>query len=188
LREWLAKEEQKQAEWQATLARRRTTFYFVAGFSSLSALFMGLGTTYLIVEAFSVIPLIAAIPFVFWPFMIVPMAIIAGAAYGLLTYNTVTDLINNDTLRKWGRSILNDLSKGFTLRNVLMAATSILLIGLAIALTICTAGTWWTVATTARPLFTWMGKMPSFVMGVINPIITGLSAIVFNDKGNDWGF
>lgn len=175
---WLATAGQRQ--WQTRLAKRRTTFHLVAGFSTLSALFMGLGTTYLVVEAFSVIPWIAAIPFTFWPLMIVPMAITAGAAYGLLTYNTVTDLINNDTLNKWYQKIRTNLSQELSLRNVFIATMAVALVGLAVALTICTAGTWWTVATSARPLFDWMSKLPSFVMGVINPIITGLSAIFFN--------
>lgn len=178
LREWLNQHEQN--EWQARLDKRLSTFKFVKGFSLLSATFMGLGSTYLIVEAFSVIPLMAAIPFTFWPIFIVPMAVVAGAAYGMLIYNTVTDLINNDTINKWKTRLLNDLSQGLTARNLFMTATAVVLVSLAVALTICTAGTWWTVATSARPLFEWMKKMPSFIMGIINPIVTGFSAIFFN--------
>jgi hypothetical protein len=178
LRKWLV--EHDQNEWQAHLKKRQSTFNYVKGFSSLAALFMGLGSTYLIVEAFTVIPFFAAIPFTFWPVIIVPMAVIAGAAYGMLTYNTITDLINNDTINSWYERLRNDLRKGLTVRNVFMTATAVFLAGLAIALTICTAGTWWTVATNARPLFEWMRKIPSFIMGIINPIITGLSAISFN--------
>ncbi|MCW8398931.1 hypothetical protein OQJ26_09030 [Legionella sp. PATHC038] len=178
LSQWLKDHEQN--EWQARLQKRQSTFQIVRGFSLLAATFMGLGSTYLIVEAFSVIPLIAAIPFAFWPIFIVPMAIVAGAAYGMLIYNTVTDLINNDTLSKWYTRLRNDLNQGLTVRNLFMTAMAVLLVSLAIALTVCTAGTWWTVATSARPLFEWMKRMPSFVMGVINPIITGLSAIFFN--------
>ncbi|WP_040536444.1 hypothetical protein [Legionella drancourtii] len=177
---WLAKAERQQTKWQERLAKRRSTFHLVASFSTLSALFMGLGTTYLVVEAFSVIPWIAAIPFASWPLIIVPMALIAGAAYGLLTYNTVTDLINNDTLNKWYKKIRTNLSQELSVRNVFIASMAVALVGLAIALTICTAGTWWTIASSARPLFDWMSKIPSVVMGVINPMITGLSAIFFN--------
>lgn len=178
LRKWLA--EHGQNEWEARLEKRQSTFNYVKGFSAFAATFMGLGSTYLIVEAFSVIPLFATIPFALWPFIIVPMSVIAGAAYGMLTYNTITDLINNDTLNKWYQKLRHDLSQGLTVRNVFMASMAVFLAGLAVALTICTAGTWWTIATNARPLFEWMKKMPSFIMGVINPIITGLSAIFFN--------
>lgn len=180
LRDWLALPKNKQQEWQDRLETRRITFYLVQAFSVCAGLFMGLGTTYLIVEAFSVIPLFAAIPFGFWPILILPMAAIAGAAYAFLTYNAITDLINNDTLRKWYYKLTNDLSKGLTFNNVFLALTAVFLAGLAIALTICTAGTWWTIATNARPLFEWMKNMPSFIMGIINPIITGLSALFFN--------
>lgn len=175
---WLKKN--KKDEWQSLHDKRRLSFHGVKAFSLLAGAFMGLGTTYLIVEAFTVIPFFAAIPFVFWPILILPMAIIAGTAYGLLTYNAITDLINNDTLNKWYIKLRDSLRNGVTLTNIFMTTTAVLLVALAIALTVCTAGTWWTVATTARPLFEWMTKMPSFVMGVINPIITGLSAIFFN--------
>lgn len=175
---WLAQRE--QTEWQEQLESRRIKYHIAKGFSILASLFMGLGSTYLMVEAFSVIPFFAAIPFGLWPLMIVPMAIIAGAAYGMLTYNAVTDMINNNTVVKWYNKIRNDLSQGLTVRNVFIASTAVFLVGLAIALTVCTAGTWWTIATNARPLFEWMSKIPSFVMGVINPLITGASAIFFN--------
>ena len=175
---WLSKNQQD--EWQKRIENRRTAFIGVKVFSALAAVFMGLGSTYLIVEAFAVIPFLAASPFAFWPLMILPMAIIAGAAYGLLTYNTITDLINNNTVVKWYNKLRQDLSQGLTPRNLFLATTAVLLVGLAVALTVCTAGTWWTIATNSRPLFEWMTKMPSFIMGIINPIITGASAIFFN--------
>lgn len=169
-----------QAAWQEKLNKQRASYNIAKGLSILSALFMGLGSTYLIVEAFSAIPFFLSISFTFWPLIIVPMALVAGTAYGLLTYNAVTDLINNDTIVTWYKKLRADWSKGISIRAVLMTVMSTLLVGLAVALTICTAGTWWTVATNARPLFAWMGKMPGFIMGIINPIITGLSAIFFN--------
>lgn len=178
LQRWLAKQDKEN---QDKKLENRGIYYKIAlGFSVLAGLFMGLGSTYLIVEAFTVIPFIAVIPFTFWPLIIIPMALIAGAAYGLLTYNAVTDMINNNTIIKWFQKIRDNLKKGLTVRSILMAITAVILVGLAIAITICTAGTWWTVATNARPLFEWMTKLPNFIMGVINPIITGLSAVFFN--------
>lgn len=178
LLDWLALNDQD--EWIKRWEKRHFQFHIVKGFSVVAGLFMGLGSTYLIVEAFTIIPFFAAIPFTFWPIIILPMAIVAGAAYGMLTYNAVTDMINNNTVVKWYNKIRDDLSQGLTVRNVFIASTAVFLVGLAVALTICTAGTWWTIATNARPLFDWMKKMPSFIMGIINPIITGASAIVFN--------
>ncbi len=178
LRNWLSKNEQEKS-W-TDLNNRNATFKNVKLFSILSGLFMGTGTTYLLVEAFSAIPFFATIPFATWPLFILPMAAIAGTAYGLLTYNAVTDMIANDTLRNWYNKLKTDLSKDLTLRSVFMTITATVLVALALALTVCTAGTWWTVAKETRPLFTWMANMPGFIMGLINPIITGLSAIVFN--------
>jgi hypothetical protein len=178
LKNWLTNH--NQPEWKEKFGKRSELFNRVKVFSVLSGLFMGLGTTYLLVEAFTVIPVLSAISLATWPVIIVPMSIIAGAAYGLLTYNAVTDMINNNTLATWYHKIRNDLSKGITPKSVFMAATATLLVGLALALTICTAGTWWTVVKETKPLFKWMGRMPGFIMGVINPIVTGLSAVVFN--------
>lgn len=175
---WLA--DNHQQEYEALLDDQGFQYTFVKAFSVLSGIFMGLGSTYLLVEAFTVIPFFAAIPFTLWPIIIVPLAVVAGAAYGMMTFNAITDIINNDTVVKWYNKIREDLNQGLTLRNFLIASTATFLVGLAVALTICTAGTWWTVATNARPLFEWMKNMPSFIMGVINPIITGLSAIFFN--------
>jgi hypothetical protein len=178
LQQWLAQHD--QATCQAQFANLHAKFQKVKIFSTLAGLFMGTGTTYLLVEAFSAMPAMAAIPFASWPLMIVPMAAIAGAAYALLTYNAVTDMIRNNTLSKWYAKIRDDLRGGWTLRNVGMAITAVILLALAVALTICTAGTWWTVVKETRPLFTWMVKLPRFVLGVIHPLITGISSLVFN--------
>ena len=178
LQQWLATHDQEA--WQKKIVQRNSRFNIVKAFSALSALLMGLGSTYLMVEAFSAIPFFAAIPFAFWPAIILPLAVVAGTAYGLLTYNAITDLINNNTVVKWYNKLKDDLKQGLTLHNIFMTTTALFLATLAIALTVCTAGTWWTIASNARPLFSWMKSMPSFIMGVINPMITGASAIVFN--------
>lgn len=178
LQQWLALHQ--QTEWQEQLKKRRTQFNLVKGFSLFSAAFMGLGSTYLMVEAFSAIPFIAALSFTVWPVIILPLALIAGTAYGLLTYNAITDLINNNTIINWYNKLRENLNKGLTPRTLFMTAAAIFLVTIAVALTICTAGTWWTIATKGRPLFNWMYKMPRFIMGIINPIVTGGSAIFFN--------
>ena len=170
---------EEREKYKALLTGRAWTFHAVKAFSILAGAFMSLGTTYLLVEAMSIIPFFAALSFAALPVMIVPMALVAGAAYGFLTYNAVTDMISNDTLNKWRLKLLKDL-KEKPVRGVIMTIAAVILVGLAVALTICTAGTWWTIAQETRPLFTWMSKMPGFIMGIINPIITGLSAVVFN--------
>lgn len=170
----------KQSEWVSRFQARKIKFNLFKIFGSLSALFMGLGTTYLLVEAFGAIPWLS-ISAATLPFLIVPMAVIAGLAYGLLTYNAITDMLTNNKVRAMYLKLKANLSrKNWTWHDVTMAATGVALGALALLLTICTAGTWWTVAKNTQPLFAWVGKLPSVVMGVINPIITGISALVFN--------
>lgn len=170
-----------QADYANQLRHRQTQFHYLKAFSLFAGLFMGLGTTYLLMEAFSVIPFFAAISMTAWPFMIAPMAVIAGLAYGLLTLNAVTDLVAHQTLQTWYQKLKRDLGDpAHYFRSRFMALAGVVLVSLAMALTVCTAGTWWTVAKQAKPLFTWMSKMPGWIMGVLNPIITGLSAVIFN--------
>lgn len=155
-------------------------YHWTKAFSVLSGLFMMLGTSYLLVETFQVIPLLAGLSFSLLPFFIVPMAVIAGTAYMFLIYNAVTEMIHNDTLRNWYDKIRNSFSHGLSGQSVTLAIAAIVLLSLAVALTLCTAGTWWTVVKHTRPLFSWMSKFPSFIMGVIHPLITGISSLIFN--------
>ncbi|RUQ88683.1 ECF transporter S component family protein [Legionella septentrionalis] len=150
-------------------------------FSTLAGIFMGIGSTYLLVEAFTIIPFLAAIPFGVLPTLIIPMAVVAGAAYGMLTYNAITDMIANDTIRKWFRKIRDDWNNGLTLHSVFIGLSAVFLSVLALALTICTAGTWWSIARASRPLFSWMAtSIPQFIVGVVNPVIIGFASIIFN--------
>lgn len=178
LQTWLHQHNKNEAV--KSFNTRHQVFHGVKLFSVLAGIFMGLGTTYLMLEGFAAIPLLASIPLGLLPVIILPLAINAGIAYALLIYNATTSMIHNDTLRKWYFKIRDDLRAGITLPKIGMALLSVVLVGLAVGLTLCTAGTWWTVANNARPLFQWMKGMPSFIMGVINPIITGASALIFN--------
>lgn len=180
LKQWINKQS-GGADFLNKYRRRQRLFRGVGLFSGVSGAFMALGTTYLLVEAFSLIPFLATLSAAFWPVAIVPMALIAGTAYALLTYNAITDFITNDTLRHWYRRIRDTIRReGFGFKQALVTLIALALVALAVALTVCTAGTWWTITKQTKPLFQWMGTFPSFVMGIINPIITGLSAIVFN--------
>jgi hypothetical protein len=185
LRSWLNKSKQDgkttpSSEAKALFAKRSNTYKSVTAFSVLSGFFMSLGLTYLLVGAFAMLPVLATIPFAALPAIIIPMALIAGAAYTFLIYNAVTNMIHNDTLRTWYKKLRDDLKKGITPRNVILTVSAVALFILTVALTICTAGTWWTVAKNALPLFSWMSKMPSFIMGIINPVIQGISQLIFN--------
>lgn len=174
LRPWLAKN--GQDDWLAKLNSRRTGSYFIQLVSVIAGLFIGFGTTYLLVEAFGAVAFLAAVP-AMWPAIIIPLAIVAGLAYGMLVYNAITDFITNETVKKWWNKFVSDWrTEGLSFRNVVMVITTVALIALAATLTVFTAGTWWTVADKAVPLFDWMKKVPTIVIGVIE----GLSSLFFN--------
>ncbi len=185
LQDWLNKDEQKQQleDLMATRKKRSVQFTIAKVFSVIAGLFMMVGSSYLLVAAFAAIPVLASLPFTFLPIIVVPLAIIAGAAYTMLIYNAVTSMIENQTLRKWYdkiRNIRDDWRKGEYVRSILIVSAAIVLVALAVTLTVLTAGTWWTIAQNARPIFEWMSKIPAFVMGIINPIVIGISSIIFN--------
>ena len=182
LRMWLdAHEQASRSNAQKKRGSRHLIYQGLQLFCLTAGVFMGLGTTYLLVEAFAVIPLLAALSAATLPIIIVPMAVIAGVAYGLLVYNAMTDMVATEMVTKW----LNKLRKDFADpekfgRSVAMSVGLSVMFVLTLALSICTAGTWWTVAKTSQPLFRWMGKMPSFIMLMINPLISSVSTWAFN--------
>jgi hypothetical protein len=163
-------------EYKNSAGWRKIYIPALKAFALLTTLSMSLGTSYLLVEFFSLVPWLTAMPAVL-PVIIVPLSLLGGLAYGLLTFNAVTNLMANNTVFTWAQKIRNG---GWSPSNISMAATAGLLFVLALTLTICTAGTWWTIAQQVRPLFGWMRRMPSAIMGVINPIIMWFSSLSFN--------
>ena len=184
VRAWLNETTQKIAREETilTLAQHSKAIGWMKKISALAGVFMTFGTTYLLIEAFSAIPFFATIAFTTWPLFIIPMALIAGMAYGLLTYNAITDMYNSDTVNKWliDLHLRKNPHSHQQEKSITRSIFAIGLVALALMLTVCTAGTWWTVVKETRPLFLWMSKLPNFIMGVIHPLITGFSAVVFN--------
>ena len=181
LQDWLEKSKpQETKEVQDTLTQRRRLFFVVGGFSVLSAVFMGIGTTYLLSETLAVIPLLGVLSATIPPAAFIILAAFAGLAYGLLIYNAVTDMINNKTLQHLLEQLTQIRRHGLTLRHVVMTAVTVLLVLLAIALTACTAGTWWTVARQTTPLLSGLLKLPGFIMKIMNPIFIGIASLFFN--------
>ena len=178
---WLDTFKSKETkEAQNTLKTRGRLFYFVGGFSVLCAACMGIGTTYLLSETLLAIPLLTALSASIPPVGFIILATLAGAAYGLLIYNAITDMINNKTLQHLYNQLIQIKRKGVTLRNLVMTTTTVLLVLLAIALTVCTAGTWWAVARETTPVVSWIIKLPGFVMKIMNPILIGIASLFFN--------
>ena len=162
---------------QALLASEQRAFSMQKWFSVVAGFAMGLGTTYLLVEAFTVLPVIVFLPVAMWPVLIVPLAIIAGVAYGFLTYNALTDMWRNKTVRNW-------LEKAQawepTYTHLLVLLGTVLLLSLTIILTICTAGTWWTIVQEVPTLFLWMKAVPVIVFQLILALLVGTATLIFN--------
>lgn len=168
-------ESNKQKKWQNTFSRRQKMYYATVAFCILVAGFTGLGTTWLLMEAFSILPFLAGISGPLLPALIIPMSVFAGIAYGLLTYNNVTDMINNKTVQRWYKKVVEAFQKP-SWKGAILVISALLMSALAVTLTAFTAGTWWTVAKTATPLFSAMRHIPTIVIG----LFTGLGALFFN--------
>ncbi len=167
--------------WKRKLAKHTLHSRLAFVVSAFSGLIMGIGTTYLIMESMAAIPLLAAIPLSFFPPVIGPLALIAGVAYGLLIYNSLTDILLDDPFKKFFDRVRSNMHyENMTLKKGLMLGLSLLLFLVTIFLTICTAGTWLTVFHKTKPLFTWISHIPNILLNVIIPILIGISVLPFS--------
>lgn len=166
--------------WQARLSSH--TLYSRLAFliSAFAGLIMGIGTTYLIMEAVAVIPWLAVIPLTLFPPVIAPLALIAGAAHGLLIYNSLTNMLLDNPAKKFMDRMRALSWQDMNLKQGLILGLSILLLAVTIFLTICTAGTWLTVFHKTKPLFAVLNLIPNLVLNLIIPILIGVSILPFS--------
>lgn len=166
---------------KAFFEKRVASYRWVFAFSFVVSVLMAVGMTYLLVDAFAMLPFLAAVP-TLWPAIIVPLVIIAGIAYGGRTYNAITDIIAHDTFGKWYQRIKSDLDKGLTVESVGMAFAAVALFVLAIALTVCTAGTWWTILQDTHPLFKGFKRIPVLALQILIACLIGSATFLFNSE------
>lgn len=166
-------------KYAEVLARRKPWAIFNKVLASICGVFMILGTSYLLVEAFTVIPVLSTIPFGTLPIIIVPLAIIAGSAYGIITYRALDEMLNSDIITSRIDKIKQDYKEGLTLYTSAKILAFTLLLGLAITLTVCTGGTWYNVIKHTKPIFNWLGKIPAAVVGFISSMLA-VAALAFN--------
>ncbi len=172
-------EERYVEKYKKMLPKRKAGSKFIKVLSTVCACFMMLGTSYLLVEAFAVVPLLATIPFGILPAVIVPLAVLAGIAYGIQTYRALDEILNSDIVSKRIAKIKEDLKNGLTLYTGTKLVIFFLLLGLAVTLTVCTGGTWYTVIKHTKPLFSWLSKIPAAVSGIIAGFLA-IAACAFN--------
>lgn len=114
-------------------------------FSILSGAAIFAGTAYLLFDAFMTVPLLMLIPASVAPALILTFAAVAGVAYILITYNSITSMLNNKSLQRFRDNFKDDLKEGPSVRLVLKVIAATIFLGLTAFLTVCTAGTWWTI-------------------------------------------
>lgn len=95
---WLAKH-QYDARLDEDLSKRRTQFFITAGFALISGAFMAWGTIFMLTSTLAAIPLLAGLATM--PWLVIPLALIAGIAWSFLVYNAITDIIIQKTAEKF---------------------------------------------------------------------------------------
>ncbi|PJD92559.1 MAG: hypothetical protein CK424_05530 [Legionella sp.] len=177
LKKWISAADQQQ--WSTHLWWHKLYSRLAIVASSFSGIVMGLGTTYLIIESFASIPLLAAISLGSFPGIIVPLALIAGGAYGLLIYNSMTEMLVNNPFTKFIDRI-KAATQNNSLKSTLMMGVTAFFFMLTMLLTYCTIGTWLTIFHQHKPLFALMSLLPKIVLNVIIPSLIGLSILPFS--------
>src|SRR3990167_91833 len=146
LRAWMRK---NQGEAYLNKHRLRYGLFTVSKvFSILTGGFIAIGTGYLLFDVFMTLPFLAAVPAAGIPAIIITLGIFSGIAYALITYNSIISMLNNRSLAKLYNSLIKDYKteKAASLtKKILKAFSSLIFLGLTLTLTICTAGTWWTI-------------------------------------------
>lgn len=178
LQTWVTRTEQNS--WKNKLATHTMHSRLALVVSAFSGLIMGIGTTYLIMEAMTIVPWLALIPLSIFPPLIAPLALVAGVAYGLLIYNSLTDILLDNPFKKFADRVRAFSQHKMTLKKKLMLVLSALLLIATVFLTICTAGTWLTVFHKTKPIFTWISNIPNLLLNLVIPILIGISILPFS--------
>lgn len=143
-------------------------------FSVISAALFSIGSVYLILET------LATLTFITLPLpAILAMSAICGAAYGLLTYNSLSDLVWNNTIQDWLKDLKNSIARPNKTKAILKVTLSIGLVVLAACLTIFTAGTWVTIGKHCKNLPGILMKIPAFISKILIPAFISAATLIF---------
>lgn len=175
--EWIRAD---SALWKNKLAKHTVHSRIAFALSAFAAAIMGIGTTYLIMEAVTVIPWLSILPLGLFPPIIGPLALLAGIAHGLLIYNSLTDMLLDNPAKKFMDRIRAISWQEMSLKRSLILALSVVLLIVTIFLTICTIGTWLTVFHKTKPLFTLIAAIPNVLLNTVIPTLIGISILPFS--------
>jgi hypothetical protein len=151
-------------------------------FSALTAVVMTLGTTYLLLDTITVLPFLSIAPAML-PYIIIPLSFIAGIAYGFLTYNSLASFLLDHSLTEWWNNFKQQLiQKPTNLKQILFTVGAALIFTLNLTLTLCTAGTWWTVMNQSRALWGWLQHRGIQAIQWLTPLVMGIANLGFNTR------
>jgi hypothetical protein len=194
IQNWLKKtrakkspEDSIQAEFQRVLTNKSDYFKLALLFSVLTAIVATVGNSYLILHTISEVALLAAIPAFSSPFFVIPLAIFTGIAWASLTYNSLTNLIKNDTLYKIKKDFLKLVDKKEWVKLAFYILITLIIIGLALLIPILEAGTWFTIVQEAPNILTnighsmiMLGEAIRMSAAVLVAVFMGLSTLCFS--------
>ncbi|HVT62090.1 MAG TPA: hypothetical protein VHD33_01205, partial [Legionellaceae bacterium] len=178
LKKWITSEDSKR--WHTHLYWHILYCRLAFATSLLAGIVMGLGTTYLIVESFAAIPLLATIPLGLFPGIIIPLTLIAGGAYGGLIFNSSIEMILDNPFRKFYQRLRAHEGRPLSLKNKIMMGVTVFLFALTIFLTYCMIGTWITIFQHHAPLFAIFKTLTPYILNHVVPILIGLSVLPFS--------
>jgi phosphate/sulfate permease len=166
--------------WQEKANNTNRYHRYIQIFSAIAAALMSLGTVYLILEVLPTLPFLSIAPAAL-TFVVLPMAVIAGIAYGFLSYNSLTDFLLKNNLKEWWQDIKSQLtSPDRNSETIFFAIFSALIFALNLSLTLFTAGTWWSVVNASQTTWSWL-KSPiiRLTSTLIAPVVA-ISTLGFN--------
>ncbi|NDH08289.1 MAG: hypothetical protein EBY16_01495 [Gammaproteobacteria bacterium] len=158
--------------WQSTADTINRRHRYIQAFAATAGALMSLGTVYLILDVLPALPFISIAPAAL-PFVVLPMAIISGIAYGFLSYNSLTDFLLKGNLSKWWE-------KAKSAESITFKIFCVFIFSLNITLTVFTAGTWLTVVNASNTTWKWL-KSPliKFASYLLTPVVS-ISTLGFN--------
>lgn len=154
--------------------------HYIQIFAATAAVLMSLGTVFLILDVLPALPFMMIAPAVL-PYVVIPMAAIAGIAYGFLSYNSLSDFLLKNSLGKWWQDIkaqIQDPQRNW--KQVTFVILSAAIFALNLALTLCTAGTWWTVVHATKASWQWLKHPLTKVLTALIAPIVSISTLGFN--------
>ncbi len=117
---------------------------------------------------------------------VIGLAVVGAIGYTLLVHNTITDMIQNETLQKWAVETAvffkrkpGETNFNYGRRLVLGAVGVGLVVGMAIFATVATAGTWWQAAKFGAKMIPGIRNFAN-TFGIVTFILTLITTLPFN--------